>query len=69
MLKNNSYTVVFQEKNYITTGGLGGKHSFPDQIIHTPPPPLQKSKGRPLTATCCSNDVIVQFNLSLHYIV
>ena len=69
MLKNNSYTVVFREKNYITTGGLGGKHSFPDQITHTPPSLLQKSKGRPLTATCCSNDVIVQFNLSLHYIV
>ena len=44
MLKNNSYTVVFQEKNYITTGGLGGKHSFPDQIIHTPPPPPSKVK-------------------------
>ena len=42
MLKNNSYTVVFQEKNYITTGGLGGKHSFPDQIIHTPPFKSQK---------------------------
>lgn len=25
-------------KNYITTGGLGGKHSFPDQITHTRPP-------------------------------
>ena len=69
MLKNNSYTVVLQEKKYITTGGLGGKHSFPDQITHTTPPPPQKSNGRPLTATCCSNDVIVQFNLSLDYIV
>ena len=68
-LKNNSYTVVFQGKNYITTGGLGGKHSFLDQITHTAPLPPQKSNGRPLTATCCSNDVIVQFNLSFHYIV
>ena len=47
MLKNNSYTVVFQEKNYITTGGLGGKHSFPDQIIHTPPPPFKSQKVGP----------------------
>ena len=44
MLKNNSYTVVFREKNYITTGGLGGKHSFPDQITHTPPPSPSKVK-------------------------
>ena len=47
MLKNNSYTVVFQEKNYITTGGLGGKHSFPDQITHTPPPPSKVKRSPP----------------------
>ena len=48
MLKNNSYTVVFREKNYITTGGLGGKHSFPDQITHTPPPlPFKSQKVGP----------------------
>ena len=34
-----------------------GKNSFPDQITYTLPPPPQ------------SNDVIVQFDLSFHYIV
>ena len=49
---------------------FGWKTFFPrPNHPYPPPPPLQKSKGRPLTATCCSNDVIVQFNLSLHYIV
>lgn len=63
-----AYNAEKQFLHRCISGGLGGKHSFPDQITHTHPP-LQKSKDRPLTATYCSNDVIVQFNLSLHYIV
>ena len=44
-------------KNILSPEVLG-KNSFPDQITYTlPPPPPQ------------SNDVIVQFDLSFHYIV
>ena len=43
-----SLTLLYVREE-ILSPEVWGKHSYPNQITHTPPPPPQKSNGQPLS--------------------